>query len=350
LSDEQRQPEVLPSCLSRRRDLVPRLLEKPGITRSWGFLLAARFPGAVDHQAISNALQDLRRPAALGPVIRVLSATRDPEINKATIDFYLRRPLEDRVALAPVFAERRDELFAAMSERDDIDVEDRLVLRAVLGGNAREIAAGILSLSPLPRLEVVSQLTDRAEILRLLPWDEWLSEHPDSWAELVCKAAVDSDLHELLPILRRLLTEHRQTYVVRALGELRDRESVPPLISLLENEDTPRRLEPIIIECLGSIGGPEARKALRDLASSENEITARLSHKALANCAASEDDAFFRDAASHADWYVRLAAAEVLGRFICPENLDALSKLAADPVSIVARRSLTALREEDTAA
>ena len=39
-------PEVLPSCLARRRDLIDALLERPGIFRSWGFLLSSHYPDA----------------------------------------------------------------------------------------------------------------------------------------------------------------------------------------------------------------------------------------------------------------------------------------------------------------
>jgi HEAT repeat protein len=45
----------------------------------------------------------------------------------------------------------------------------------------------------------------------------------------------------------------------------------------------------------------------------------------------------------HPDWYVRLTCAEVLGRFARPENLAALSQLAADPVAIVSHRALDSL-------
>ncbi len=353
LAGDHCDPEVLPSCLARRDDLIETLLAKPGITRSWGFLLATRFPAAVDPAAIAAiaaALRDPRRPDALAPVVRVLSAVSRPEIHQATIDFYLSSPIEERAALAPVFESRRDELGAVVSTRDDINGADRLVLEAVLGGEPGQVVKGILAQSPEERLRTVSQLTGRNEILRRLPWEEWLQERTEGWGEVVCKAAVDSGLRELLPTLRRLLAEHRDADYVRALGALEDRESVPAFLALLEDETAPKLLEPVVIESLGRIGGPEARKALRDLASSDNEVTARLAYKALARCAAHEDDAFFRDAVAHPDWYVRLAAVEVLGRFVCPENLDALSRLAADPVALVARRGLTAIREEGAAA
>jgi hypothetical protein len=40
---------------------------------------------------------------------------------------------------------------------------------------------------------------------------------------------------------------------------------------------------------------------------------------------------------------VRLACADVLGRFSRTENLETLTRLAADPVQIVAQRALSSL-------
>ena len=69
----------------------------------------------------------------------------------------------------------------------------------------------------------------------------------------------------------------------------------------------------------------------------------RMAYRALSRCATDEDDALFRRAAGHSDWYIRLSCAEVLGSFSRPENLAALEKLAADPVPIVAQRALSFL-------
>ena len=112
------------------------------------------------------------------------------------------------------------------------------------------------------------------------------------------------------------------------------------MIDLLEPE-TP--LEPLVLESLGRIGGPEARAALHQATSSGRPQRERMAYRALARCATEEDDETFRDAADHTDWYVRLSCAEVLGRFSRPENLAALAQLAADPVPIVAQRALSFL-------
>src|SRR5206468_496527 len=85
---------------------------------------------------------------------------------------------------------------------------------------------------------------------------------------------------------------------------------------------------------------PELRSALASLGAGAE---ARAVYKALAACVGPGDDALFRAAVSHPDWQVRLAAAEVLGRFSRPGNLIALTRLAADSVPAVAHRALSAL-------
>jgi len=124
---------------------------------------------------------------------------------------------------------------------------------------------------------------------------------------------------------------------------------VPVLLGLLEGDAAPggarslgRNLTPLILESLGRVGGPEARQAIRR-AILEGRCEQRIGYRALSLCAIEEDDALFRRAVGHADWYVRLACADVLGRFMRPENLAALSQLAADPVGIVSQRALSFL-------
>ncbi len=99
----------------------------------------------------------------------------------------------------------------------------------------------------------------------------------------------------------------------------------------------------LVVDSLGKIGGPEARRALKAVATQSDEKLARLAFKALAVCATAEDDEFFKEAANHADWFIRLAAAEVLGRFSRSKNMAALSQLAADPVAVVAEKASSML-------
>ncbi len=340
LGAEREEAEVLPGCLTRREDLVDHLLEKPGLLRSWGFLLLARHPGSGSPPAVAAALR-AGEHAALEPVLGAIARMRDPELAEPILDLYLSLPGEDRSALAPLLEAHRSQLAGAVANRRDLGERDRLVLRATLGARAEEICAEILDLESEERIEAINQLADRSAIVGLLPWREWLESEPDRYADVAGRVASLAGLRELQPLLRERLRVAPSAEIVRAAGELGDREAVPLLLELVAREQTV--LRPLVIESLGKIGGPDARRALRRLAESPDQRVGRISYKALAACATEEDDAFFREAISHPDWYVRLACAEVLGRFVRPENIAGLSQLAADPVPIVSRRALSSL-------
>ncbi len=349
LAAARQEDDIGPSCLARRSDLVSYLLSKPGRLRSWGFLLAAKYPETTDRADLAAALLDHREPPTLEPVVRALEAIHGGEIAAPLLDLFLRSSREDRGALSGILLRHRETLEAAATERSDMERRDHLVLASLLGRPADELAAALLELPESERLEVTAELTDNAALMRRLPWQQWLEKDPDAYSELACEAAIDSRLHDLLAPLRRLLATRPSIEIVRAVGELGDRESVAQLLELAAADGGSPILRPLIVESLGRIGGPEARRALRELAAADDEKLARLAYRALASCAAEEDDDFFRAAVGHPDWYVRLSAAEVLGRFVRTENLDALSQLAADPVLIVARHAIAALREEGRA-
>jgi HEAT repeat protein len=173
-----------------------------------------------------------------------------------------------------------------------------------------------------------------------LPWKTWLAKDPEAYGPLAAKVAAEAGVRELIPHLREQLASRPMPDLIRAVGELGDRDSVVILLDILA--DGPDNLTPLVLESLGRIGGPEARNAIRG-AILEDRCEPRIAYRALSLCAIEEDDALFRRAVGHADWYVRLACAEVLGRFVRPENLAALSQLAADPVGIVSQRALAFL-------
>jgi HEAT repeat protein len=99
-------------------------------------------------------------------------------------------------------------------------------------------------------------------------------------------------------------------------------------------------IKALIIENLGHIGGPEARKALKNTINRVEGKEASLAYRAFSQCAIDEDTPFFLQAISHTDWIIRLACVEVLGRFQKADNLDALTRLAADPVPAIAQRAM----------
>jgi HEAT repeat protein len=335
-----------PIALAGRRDLIAPLLAGAGETRAWGFQLAAAFPEALaDEPSAAAFLAGLRetaeRPELLPSLLQALEKIRLPGLGAALLDLYLSLPPTTREPLVPALDPHRDEIRAALAALQGVEEADRLVLAALLGGPIDEAVVAILDLPPPLRPGVVSRLMRIEGFAPLLPWEDWLEEAPELYAALAADAAVRGGLPELLPALRTRAAVAPSPALIHAFGAFGDRDAVPVLARCLGERE---ELRPAILESLGRIGGPEARAALREavrgLATTE---TVRIAYKALAACAGPGDDALFRSAATHPDWHVRLAAAEVLGRFHGPDNAIALARLAADPTPAVAHRALAAI-------
>ncbi len=340
VANVHREAAVLPACLHHRQDLTGHLLRQTGVQRAWGFLLAARFPKSAPTEAMVDALAQPPVQDHIGPIVRALEKIRNPEVGRALLGFYLRLPEEQRATIHPLVRVHRQALRQHMEESTDIDPATRVVLAALLGGAPEVIDRDLRELAPDDRVRALQELLDLDGVMRLLPWRQWLDEAPETYGAVAADFAARTGLRDLAPSFRNLVQQHPEPYLIRTLGELGDRESVPLLIRLLEPEAP---LEPLVLESLGRIGGPEARAALREATSSGRPQRERMAYRALSRCATEEDDAIFRDATAHQDWYVRLSCAEVLGRFSRPENLAALAQLAADPVPIVAQRALSFL-------
>lgn len=332
---------MVPACLSFRRDLTATLVARAGRGRAWGFLLAARWPRSIGVDDLAAALgSELPSADVLRPATRALERIRSPKIAETLVDLFAAVPPEQAGALLPLLATHRRFLRGVLSGRDDLDGRTRLALQAQLGDDGTDVVEGLLALAEDDRLAVLERVLDSAEIVRRLPWKQWLRDSAERYASLAARGAAEHGLTELLPVFRDLLAAEPTPAVVRAVGELGDRESVPALCRQLEADDD--RLVPLVLESLGRIGGPDARAAIRGVLFSGG-CESRLGLRALSLCAIEEDDVVFRGAVGHPDWYVRLTCAEVLGRFARPENLAALSQLAADPVAIVSHRALDSL-------
>lgn len=351
VSDDHTEHAVLPACLNHRKDLIGTLIAGPGRQRTWGFLLAARYPEATPIDALASTLD--RSPARdqLGPLVRALEKVRDPDLAPALAGFYLRLSEEQRPQLHPLLKLYRQPLLEQI-EKLEMEAASRVTLHALLGSPAEDIRRELDQLDDDERAHALTELVDEEKLLRPLPWAEWLDQKPDTYAEVAAAFASRAGLRELLPLFRSLVSDRPEPFLIRVLGDLGDRESVGKLVVHLEPPGNP--LEPIVLESLGRIGGPEARKTLAGATASTAEagasaagtaqsLRARLAFRALARCAAEEDDRIFRAAIGHTDWYIRLSCAEVLGRFSRPENLAALAQLASDPVPIVAQRALAFL-------
>ncbi|MCP4657457.1 MAG: HEAT repeat domain-containing protein, partial [bacterium] len=336
-----REASVLPACLHHRKDLIGYLIAQSGIQRTWGFLLAARFPKATPSAEVVKALARPPMKDQFDPMLRALEKLRAPEIGGALLGFYLRLPEEQRVTVHSLIKAHRRGLRDELDRSTEVDSATRVVLSALLGSSSEEIEAELGELPHEERVRALTELLDHEEVIRALPWQRWLEEEPDIHGPVAAEYASRVGLRELASSFRRLVERRPEPYLIRTLGELGDRESVPILIELLQATDSP--LEPLLIESLGRIGGPEARAALREATTSGSAQRERMAYRALSRCATEQDDEIFRGATNHSDWYIRLSCAEVLGRFSRPENLAALARLAADPVPIVAQRALSFL-------
>ena len=178
--------------------------------------------------------------------------------------------------------------------------------------------------------------------MKCLPWTQWLENNPGFYITVAAEVAVKTHFKELLPVLRKALAAYPVARIIRAVGELGDRESVPALISHLSSASS--YTGSLIIETLGRIGGKEAVEGLKNAALSLEPPVKRLAFRALSGCIAGDDCAFFRDAAADPDWYVRLICVEAISRRPGSENFSALVKLSADPVPVVAQRAFYFLK------
>lgn len=349
LAESQPPSDFAPEPLRRRPDLMPRLLRGGPAERSWGFLLAARFPDQVPATELLAAVnQTASEPGWMSAeILAALGHVHVPGIAQVVLDLYLRLPAESRSPLEPVLAAHGETLRATLlqgPQRTDLDEVSRLELAALLGEPAETLAGRILALELPARRQAAGRLTHYEALMRLLPWPAWLREEPDLFTGLAAEVASRHGLGELRDALRDRLLAAPSAALVRALGELKDGASTPLLLSLLDRRD----LRPVVLEALGRLGGSAARNALRTAALAGGP-DARIAYKALAACHRQGDLPLFRDAASHPDWFVRLAAAQVLGLSFDPDDAALLARLVADPVPGVAQKALSLLevgREE----
>lgn len=332
----------LPAALATRGDLIGKLFEFPGEARVWGLLLGARYPAQMPLAGLQSVVRDAAgEKDLLAPLARVLDKVQMPGLGATLLDLYLSLAPEQRELLDPVLVHHGLELRAALLVRPEVDPVERLVLMLLTGRPVEEVYAQLVELPDAKRPVAVSRLMDEEALVRRIPWRDWLAADPQAFAALAAEAAARFGLRELLPSLRELALRMPSAPLLRTLGDLEDGEAVPLLLDLAARRSD---LLLVALESLGKIGGAAARAGLRAAAGPGASIPeARVAFRALAACAVPEDAGLFLDAASHPDWYVRLAAIDALARCERRVALAALTRLAADPVAAVAHRALTAL-------
>jgi hypothetical protein len=333
---------TLPACLRRRGDLVPVLLKARGLAQSWGFQLAARFPGSVDAQLLSDSINSCGRDCEyISHIAEALLKIKNPALTRAVLELYLRISWSMRPSLHTVIRAYKKQMRSLLIDCDTDD-ETRLVISSITGTSPVCIALEILDLPLDSRILVISQLCGQKSIMKCLPWTQWLENNPGFYITVAAEVAVRAHLPGLLPVLRKALSKYPIASIINTVGALADRESAPVLISHLSTVS--QQTKALIIECLGRIGGSDAKKALKRVAMSHVTEESILAFRALGVCSSDEDCELFRDAASSPEWHIRLICVDVLSRFPSANNFQILAKLSVDPVPVVAQRAFYFLK------
>ncbi|MBN2383559.1 HEAT repeat domain-containing protein [bacterium] len=332
----------LPACLAHRKDLCSYLIANDGTLFQWGLQLTARYPHSI---TIDNAVSLLHRANIeehLDQIKIIIERMRNPCLTPYIFNIFCHISREARLAFLPIIIKYRRYLRAFfITNKTGLDAETGLIFRSIIGAKATVIARLIMKLNQEAQLSIISILSFRKDVIRLLPWGQWLSKYPDLYISIAAEVITKTHDREILHLLRNVLKTKADKSAIRAVGELADRKSIPILLHLLPHVEPLVRA--IIIESLGRIGGPEARLALRELAQGDTATEERIAFHALSQCAVEEDIEFFVAATKHPDWMVRFAAVEVLGRYPNPTSIHALETLTSDPTAIIARRAISFL-------
>jgi HEAT repeat protein len=328
---------TLPACLRRRHDLVGRLLMHTDRRREWGFLLAAAHPEHAPLDAMTAALE-VSGLNHLDAIAEALLAVGDERLGSRLVDLLARVPVAVRSAWGPLVQRHRAAIRRALANGHALSESLATVLSIATEEDPDLAACAVERADATVRSEALQYLSDRPDVLQRLPWLVWLTRDPDRYGSFAVAFAERAGLRSLRSRLRTLAQRHPHHELLRLLGRLRDRTSIPYLASVAGHGRSD--LRPFAIGALGAIGGTDARRTLRELASRAGSM-ARDAYRALAECHTADDMPVFREAVAHHDWHVRMTAAEVLGRGGDPTDVALLGRLVADPVSAVAERART---------
>ncbi len=328
---------TLPACLDRRGDLIGALLTGDDPARTWGLMLACRYPAATPMDAVTRVICADDEARVTAPLLEVLRRVRGLPIADALVTLYVSLSDATRASLSPALRAQGRWVREALRRRTDLDHATRTVLETVVAGSAVAVARALKRQDIETRLSALRHLTDRANVIRRLPWTRWLTEAPDRYAPHATRAAASGGLPDIKSTVRRLLTRAPSLPFVALAAELKDRRSVPCLVDVLAQGDP--GLAPMVLNALGKIGGPRARETLRRVAEQEEPTVARIAVRALSHCAKADDRTVFLDALRHSDWLIRLAALEALSRLLPTDELGVFIPLMGDPAPIVADRA-----------
>jgi len=329
--------DALPACLRRRPDLVETLVMHPACARAriWGLRLLAQHPSAVPLHVIERVVATHRVSDDLNALAEILVRLAEPRLARAVVEIYATASFDQRRKWIPVIAAYRPYLREALTRIEELPPSARTVLEAVVAEPVGSVAM-LLGMDDPVRLEALEHFAHQTDVLDALPWAEWLARSPGQYAPVAARLAGQAGLRLARPEIRALLAQEPHPDLLRLVAELRDEDSVPALVHLIDAGDPLRA--PYAVVALGSIGGAQAREALRTLIAHDS-CWVRFAYRALAECRAVEDLPLFRGGLSHDDWHVRLMCVTVLGVARQAEDLTLLSAAAADPVAAVADRA-----------
>jgi len=325
---------TLPACLRRRHDLIAPLLTYGDRRRSWGFRLAAMYPAEAPLDALTGALSNSSLDH-MDAIAEALLAVGDDRLGARLVEFFARLPASVRSAWGPLLRRHRAAIHQAL-RRGGARGQIGDVLAIVIEEDPVRAAHALERADPDVRAEALHYVSDRSDVLERLPWLVWLTHAPDTYGAYAVAVAEAAALHRIVGSLRTVAQRSPHRELLRLLGRLRDRESLP-LLEAIARAGRPD-LRPFALGALGAIGGPEAVRVLAEVAA-RGAPFARYAYRALAECCTMQDLELFRSAAEHEDWHVRMTAADALGRSDQPRDLTVLGRLAADPVEAVADRA-----------
>jgi HEAT repeat protein len=320
--------DALPLCLMHRQDLLPLLLGGPSPLSDWGFSLARRAPERVSEELLERAIRELR-PGELQAVADLLPLLTN--VN-TLIDLFLGTSAEGRAALHPALRKVAGKIPEAIASRD-VDTDDRLLLLDIADVSPAMIADELCAIGASQRTLVLSELRS-VVVAEQLPWREWIAADRNTYLPLFADIAVRCRSDRLLSLFRLLLSEEASPVLITAARAIADPELVPLLIAAYDCCSPLSRA--FVLDALGEIGGPEARRFLRGPALAFPGSDDRLACRAFARCASAADLEKLEALTIHDDWSVRLATVEAFGR-LGAINHPSLKFLVADPSAIVAQ-------------
>jgi len=283
------------------------------------------------------AVNQIESPEHLDKVIPALKKIQHDDLYTAIIDLYLRIPDHSRSILTPLFIKHRTDLKKVLQTRKDIGTGTRIVLETLLKCPAKSISEKICTLDHSNRINIIYKILNCKSIVQRLPWEQWLSENPEQYTDLVAEIVVRIGGGGLTDAVFTSFKDNPTPTLIRAMGELRIKKAVPHMLRILDRGSNLLRAH--VLENLGKIGGIQARDTLKKIAHSNKKEETRIAYRALSLCATQKDVRFFIDAVTNPDWYIRLACVEVFRRFPTPANKKILSRLMYDPKSTIAEKA-----------